>query len=144
MPRSLNNMLLRYQAAFLLLVLVSAALGGAGIYSWSQIYRESLRINSMMQEAQEMRGHLYRQMKEVFDASFLGDTDAKSQYRYYAETIETQLAVLQAKASSEEEINSVQRLRNAYEQVKVRADRIMQGSPIEPIEERRRVLDTDL
>src|SRR5688500_8432958 len=108
MPQSLNSLLLRYQAAFLLLVLASALLGGAGIYSWSRIYRESLRINSIMQEAQEMRGHLYRQMKEVFDATFLGDAAAKAQYRHYAEALESNLEALQTRASSKTEMDLVE------------------------------------
>lgn len=142
--QSLNDLLLRYQSAFLLLVLVSGALGGAGIYSWSRIYHESLRINSMLEGAQEMRGSLYRQMKEVFDASFLGDTEAKTQYRHYAKSVEASLAALKAKAASENEIGAIERLSEAYEQVKVRADSIMQGLPIQGMEERRRIFDTDL
>lgn len=142
--KSLNDLLLGYQSAFLVLVLVSGALGGAGIYSWSQIHRESLRINAMLEGAQEMRGHLYRQMKEVLDAAFLADAEARPQYRYYADLIEDHLQTLEARAEGAEERTAIARLREAYNQVKTRADKIIAGPAIETPEERRRVFDTDL
>ncbi|MGH8773486.1 MAG: HAMP domain-containing protein, partial [Burkholderiales bacterium] len=72
------------------------------------------------------------------------DAAAKAQYRHYAEALESDLATLQTRASSNAELNLVQNLRIAYGQVKAQADRIMEGLAIENIEERRRIFDTDL
>ena len=83
--------MLFYALGYLLLVLASGALGGAGLYLWHQSSEESLRINSMVQEIQEMRGNLYRQVKEVFDAVFLNDSDAARQYQEYQKRIELHL-----------------------------------------------------
>jgi hypothetical protein len=95
-PKSLHDLMFPYQVVVLLLVLVSGLLGGVGFYFWKQSVWQTLRTHAMTEHAaQEARGHLYRQMKEVFDAAFLEDEDALHQYQEkYATLIESDLAAL--------------------------------------------------
>ena len=93
-PLSLRELALAYAAGALLLVLATVAIGGFGLYLWQQSSRESLRINALVEETQGMRGSLYRQMKEVFDALFLDDPDAATQYAVHQREVEARLSRL--------------------------------------------------
>ncbi|MCB1788763.1 MAG: hypothetical protein KDJ24_00575, partial [Gammaproteobacteria bacterium] len=52
-PR-LGTVLLQQHLALLAMLLVTAALGAAWIYTWQQASNESLRINAMIREAQQL------------------------------------------------------------------------------------------
>ena len=88
---SLKQYLLLYAIGYLALVTLAGGLGGYALYFWDQSSRETLRLNSMMQQVQEMRGSLYLQLKEVFDSIFLADEDAIKQYHDYEQRIQTHL-----------------------------------------------------
>ena len=89
--RSLKQYLLLYAVGFLALVTIAGGMGGYALYFWHQSSRETLRLNSMMQQVQEMRGNLYLQLKEVFDSIFLADSEAVKQYYEYEQRIQTHL-----------------------------------------------------
>src|SRR5690348_9243897 len=88
---ALRELALLYALGVLLLVLITVAMGGTGLYLWYQASRESVRIDALVEETQGMRGSLYRQMKEVFDALFLDDRDAGAQYRTHQKEVESRL-----------------------------------------------------
>ncbi len=142
--KSLKHLMLFYALGYLLLVLASGALGGAGLYLWHQSSQESLRINSMVQEIQEMRGNLYRQVKEVFDAVFLSDSDAARQYQEYQKRIELQLEKLDSIAAYNEEHEAINRLREAYNIIKAQAVDIARASAGMSLMQKRKIFDTDL
>ncbi len=77
-PKSLRELLLAHELIFVLLILLTVAGGVFGIYLWDKSAKESQRIHFLVQEIQQTRGDLYRQMKELFDAFFLNDQDAKN------------------------------------------------------------------
>ena len=142
--KSLKHLMLFYALGYLLLVLASGALGGAGLYLWHQSSQESLRINSMVQEIQEMRGNLYRQVKEVFDAVFLSDSDAARQYQEYQKRIELQLEKLDSIAAYNEEHQAINRLREAYNIIKAQAADITRARAGMSLKQKRKIFDTDL
>jgi len=142
--RSLKHLMLFYALGYLLLVLASGALGGAGLYLWHQSSEESLRINSMVGEIQEMRGNLYRQVKEVFDAVFLNDSDAARQYQEYQKRIELHLENLDSVAAYNEEHEAINRLREAYNIIKAQAADITRARAGMPLKQKRKIFDTDL
>jgi nitrogen fixation/metabolism regulation signal transduction histidine kinase len=142
--KSLKHLMLFYALGYLLLVLASGALGGAGLYLWHQSSEESLRINSMVGEIQEMRGNLYRQVKEVFDAVFLNDPDAARQYQEYQKRIELHLENLDSVAVYNEEHEAINRLREAYNIIKAQAADITRARAGMPLKQKRRIFDTDL
>ncbi|MGH8743409.1 MAG: HAMP domain-containing protein, partial [Burkholderiales bacterium] len=143
-PKSLKRLMLFYALGYLLLVLASGVLGSAALYYWQESSRESLRINSMVEEIQEMRGNLYRQVKEVFDAVFLSDTDAARQYKEYQKRIEEQLLKLDSIAANNEEHEAINRLRQAYNIIKTQAADINHARAGMSLKQKRKIFDTDL
>lgn len=114
-PRSLKDLLLIHELAFILLVVLAGAAGGIGIHLWDQSSRESQRINQLVQEIQQTRGDLYRQMKEIFDAYFLGDEKAEEEYNAYTLSIESHFVRLHELAEGQEELSAINELAASYE-----------------------------
>ena len=144
LPRSLQQITLRYSAIYLALVFCTSVLGAGGLYLWQTTTEESLRLQSMLHEVDAMRGTLYRQMKEVFDAAFLDDPQAKSQYREFGLQIEAGLKRLTQNARPGDETRAVNELRRSYREIYQHTDLVAFG-PV-PSDEHllQRVLDTDL
>ncbi len=112
--RSLKDLLLIHELIFILLVVLAGAAGGIGIYQWDRSSEESQRISLLVQEIQQTRGDLYRQMKELFDAYFLSDTKARQEYDSYTDSIEQHFRQLNALATDEEEHAAIRELRQSY------------------------------
>jgi hypothetical protein len=66
--RSLKDLLLIHELAFILLIIFAATAGAIGIHLWEKSSQEANRISSLVSEVQQTRGDLYRQMKELFHA----------------------------------------------------------------------------
>jgi len=141
---SLRELVLAYAVGALLLVLATVAIGGVGLYLWQQSSRESLRINSLVEETQGMRGSLYRQMKEVFDALFLDDPDAAAQYRAYEREIEARLTSLRSVAGTDAERDAIERLEQAYHGIRAHTDGLITDWPSYSLAQRRSLLDSEL
>lgn len=141
---SLKDLVLAYALGYVLLVTVTGLIGGISFYHWKQASDESQRINSLVEEVQAMRGALYRQMKEVFDAVFLGDTDAAAQYMEYQQQVQARLRALRTMAASSEENEAVKRLDTSYNSVRSRTDDIISDWKTYSPAKKQRVLDSEL
>jgi len=86
-PKSLRDLLLTHELIFIALILLAVAGGAYGIHLWDKSAKESQRIHHLVQEIQQTRGDLYRQMKELFDAFFLNDENARDEYKAYTQSI---------------------------------------------------------
>ena len=86
-PKTLRDLLLTHELIFIALILLAVAGGAYGIHLWDKSAKESQRIHLLVQEIQQTRGDLYRQMKELFDAFFLDDKDARGEYKAYTQSI---------------------------------------------------------
>ncbi len=142
--KSLKQYLLLYAIGFLALVTIAGGLGGYALYFWHQSSRETLRLNSMMQQVQEMRGSLYLQLKEVFDSIFLADDDAIKQYREYEQRIQVHLNRLENMARGADERAAINGLRKSYQALRDVGGSILQGAANMPLKEKQRVLNTEL
>ncbi|MDC9724808.1 MAG: HAMP domain-containing protein [Gammaproteobacteria bacterium] len=111
---SLQTALLLHELSFILLVLITVSAGGVWSVFWQQNSAESLRIGSMNTTVQNVRGELYRQLKEVFDASFLHDNDAIDEYQSYTGTITQELKTLNSLSSDEQEQRAIRDVSKAY------------------------------
>lgn len=114
--KSLKDLLLIHELAFILLIILAAAAGAVGIHLWEKSSQESNRINSLVQEVQQTRGDLYRQMKELFDAYFLEDAGARAQYNGFTASVEAHFVKLQTIAVGAEETAVVNDLHASYRQ----------------------------
>lgn len=112
--RSLKDLLLIHELIFILLVVLAGAAGGIGIHQWDRSSEESQRISLLVQEIQQTRGDLYRQMKELFDAYFLADAKARQEYDSYTASIEQHFRQLNQLATDEEEHGAIRELRQSY------------------------------
>ena len=142
-PISLKSRTLRYAAAYMLLVMATGGAAVTGVRLWQMSSDESLRLQLLAAEIQDMRGAVYRQTKALFDFALLEDVYARGQYRHYALEIDRQLDTLGAQSRSDAERTAVRALRESYRQVTERADRILEGPLPFLRESRREMLETD-
>ncbi len=113
-PKSLRELLLTHELIFMALIMLAVASGGYGIYLWDKSAKESQRIHSLVQEIQQTRGNLYRQMKELFDAFFLEDNEARSEYKAYTQSILNNFKRLHALTEGPAEKKAVDDLEQEY------------------------------
>ena len=142
--KSLKQYLLLYAIGFLALVTIAGGLGGYALYFWHQSSKETLRLNSMMQQVQEMRGSLYLQLKEVFDSIFLADAEAVKQYHEYEQRIQTHLNRLDNTAHGADERAAINGLRKSYQALRDVGGAILRADANMPLREKQRVLNTEL
>ena len=87
-PKSLRNLLLIHEIAFIILVLVSGLLGGLSAYFWHQYSIESDRINNLIFANEQIRSELFRQLQEAIRARLLEDAQALELYGEYSRSID--------------------------------------------------------
>lgn len=143
-PRSLKDLLLIHELTFILLVVLAGAAGGIGMHLWDQSSRESQRINQLVQEIQQTRGDLYRQMKELFDAYFLNDTEAEEEYNAYTVSIEEHFVRLRELAEGHEELTAISDLKESYESFLVKTRPIFNRQLVFSSSALEKKLNTDL
>lgn len=143
-PKSLKDLLLIHELAFILLVVLAGAAGGIGIHLWDQSSRESQRINQLVQEIQQTRGDLYRQMKELFDAYFLNDIEAEEEYNTYTASIEEHFAKLHDLAEGDEELTAISELEASYESFLIKTRPIFDRQLVFSSSALEKKLNTDL
>lgn len=112
--KSLNDLLLIHELAFIFLVILAGAAGGIAIHLWDKSSQESQRINLLVQEIQQTRGDLYRQMKELFDGYFLYDITAPEEYNNYTKSIQNHFVKIDRLAVGNEEHTAIKDLKQSY------------------------------
>lgn len=112
--KPLRNLLLLHDLFFIALIFLAVFSGGYGIYVWDHASRESQRINLLVQEIHQVRGDLYRQMKELFDAFFLQDSEALSEYNHFTKSILDHIGKLQQIATDDEEKKALKEIEQNY------------------------------
>jgi signal transduction histidine kinase len=105
---------LLHELIFIALILLAFASGLYGIHIWDKASNESQRINLLVREIQQARGDLYRQMKELFDAFFLQDDEALTEYNEYTQSILKHFIELQNLAVGPQEKQAISELESNY------------------------------
>lgn len=114
--KSLKDLLLIHELAFILLIILAAAAGAVGIHMWEKSSQESNRINSLVTEVQQTRGDLYRQMKELFDAYFLDDLGAHAEYNNFTISLEKHFVQLKKITVGQAEMMAINDLHASYKE----------------------------
>jgi len=122
---SLKGLLFGHNLAFMLLIVVTGAMGWVGFELRQRAAEESLRLNTLMSLVQETRGDVYRQMTEVFDHHFLGEAKAVTDYRRTTQRILVTFAHMEDVARLPAERTAIDGLKEAYQVVRRRTDQIM-------------------
>lgn len=112
--KPLRHLLLFHDLYFIALIVLAVASGGYGIYLWDKASKQSQRINFVIQEIYLVRGDLYRQTKELFDAFFLQEENALQEYNQYTTSILDHLERLQSIAIDQEERDALMEIELKY------------------------------
>ncbi len=107
--------LLFHELSFILLVLTTLTVAVSWSIYWQRSSEESLRLSTINTRMQNIRGLVYRQLKEVFDASFLHDADAAREYQHYTDTIRSSLQSLHSLAQTRDEQAKITQIEAAYQ-----------------------------
>lgn len=141
LPHSLKGLLLTYEIALLLLVIVTAGLSGLWTTFWAQSSRESVRLNALLFEAQQIRGDLYSQLQLVHRAVRLGEPIDHNRYRQLTERTAAGFADLETRLEDDQERVSANYMRRTHETVKADMGSLM-GEPGTVVSgDRGRILD---
>ncbi len=111
---SLRRLLLSHELAFLVLVLVTALLGGGWAYFWQKTSREAVRLNHMAHLSAEIRATLFRQIKDVALARLRNASNAEQVHDRYTDEIKQNFNALRRTSQSRAEDYAVQALQQAY------------------------------
>lgn len=112
--RSLRRLLLTHELAFLVLVAVAGAVGGASAYFWRESSEESIRINALAHEAQEIRSEAYRQLNEVALGKLRDDVEAEVLFAKYTRSIKERFNRLRQGSDQRDEAYGIQELQQQY------------------------------
>lgn len=128
LPQSLRGLLLTHEIALLLLVIVTAALSGLWSTFWAQASRESVRLNALLFNAQQIRGDLYSQLQLVQRAVRLGEPIDRIQYQQLDQRTTAGFAALESHLGDYQERVAANYMRRTYAVVKTDLARLM-GQP---------------
>lgn len=128
----------------MLLVALAGAAGWTSIHQWQHASAESQRINVLIQNVQQMRGDLYRQMKELFDAIFLQDPMALEEYASFSRNAEKHFIKLRTYAVDQEELQAIDELQASYDSFLQATSLVLKPPKRLTMQQLRRILDTDL
>jgi signal transduction histidine kinase len=139
---SIQGTLLLHELSFVFLILVTASVGIVWAYAWQKSSDESLRLMEMNSHVQNIRSELYRQLKEVFDASFLDDSHAAVEYELYTGRINTFLAELKLLAVDTHELKATADIARAYQRFHQETYRLL--TPTRLTQQQKHLLDKQL
>jgi signal transduction histidine kinase len=142
--RSLRDLLLGHELIFIALIIIAVMGGGFGIHLWDKSSQESQRIHFLVQEIQQTRGDLYRQMKELFDAYLLSDQNAKAEYNTYTTSILQHFQKLEKLAVGTEEKKAIADLKENYKVFATNAPDMFNQYQISPNDASRKTLYQDM
>ena len=142
--RALRDLLLGHELIFIALIIIAVMGGGFGIHLWDKSSQESQRIHFLVQEVQQTRGDLYRQMKELFDAYLLSDQNAKAEYNTYTRSILQHFQKLEKLAVGTEEKKAIADLKENYKVFATNAPDMFNQYQISPNDASRKTLYQDM
>jgi signal transduction histidine kinase len=144
LPRlhSIQGSLLLHELSFVFLILITATVAVVWGFAWQKSAEESLRLTAMNSHVQSIRGELYRQLKEVFDAAFLDDQHALDEYNFYSRRIHNGLADLRILAEQGNETAVISEIETAYSDYQQQTRELLRSGSLS--EEQKNLLDYQL
>jgi signal transduction histidine kinase len=142
--KSLKDLLLIHELAFILLIILAATAGAIGIHLWEKSSQEANRISSLVAEVQQTRGDLYRQMKELFDAYFLDDLGARAEYDNFTVSVEKHFVQLKKIAVGEAEKAAINDLHANYKKFVIETPVLFDQYQRSNSDATKRAINTDL
>ncbi len=140
-PKSLSNLLLIHEIAFLLLVAVTGIIGGMSAYFWQKNSAESVRINELKSVTEQVRSSLFRQIQAAIRVRVLEDSKSLDVYAEYSRLIDKQFNNLRNTADSREENEAIQDLQESYREIQKDMNKIFTDPYISDLRVRMKILD---
>lgn len=112
--QSLRRLLLTHEIAFVILVVISGALGGTWAYFWQSSSAEAIRLNGLVHTAQEIRSLLYKQIQDVSRAGLRGDAEVRELNSDYSTQIQELFNQLRRLSENRGEDYAVQNMQTAF------------------------------
>ena len=134
--------LLLHELSFVLLILITSSVAIGWAFAWQKSSEESLRLSTMNSHTQSIRGELYRQLKEVFDATFLSDRYARDEYELYLRRINGYLLQLKTLANAMDERQAIDRIGLSYHDFYRQTSQLLIPQSLSP--EQKQLLDHQL
>ena len=140
-PKSLRNLLLTHEIAFIFLVAVTGFLGVLSSYFWHQYALESNRINHLIFSTEHIRSELFRQIQEAIRARLLEDPHALELYGEYSRSIDGHFNLLRQHAKSGDEDIAIQDLQASYREIQKDTNKIFTDPYVISRQVRMKILD---
>ncbi|MED5509650.1 MAG: two-component sensor histidine kinase, partial [Pseudomonadota bacterium] len=144
LPRlnTIQGSLLLHELSFVFLILITTSVAIVWAFAWQKSSEESLRLTAMNSHVQSIRGELYRQLKEVFDAAFLDDQYARDEYNFYSRRINDGLADLRLLSEPGTETEAITQIEAAYTDYRQQTRELLRSVSLS--EEQKNLLDYQL
>lgn len=144
LPRlnTIQGSLLLHELSFVFLILITTSVAIVWAFAWQKSSEESLRLTAMNSHVQSIRGELYRQLKEVFDAAFLDDQYARDEYNFYSRRINDGLADLRLLSEPGTETEAITQIEAAYNDYRQQTRELLRSVSLS--EEQKNLLDYQL
>ena len=123
--QSLTRLLLGHELIFLLLIVITAFLGGGWVYFWHQASQESVRFNSLLYQAQQLRADLYRQVREIYIAGGARDPRVLDLYWQHIYDIDRSFYALEVQTADTREHEAIAAMRNSYEMMQAEMNQLL-------------------
>lgn len=127
-PRSLKSLIVLQSAVFLILIIMMAGLGGLGVYFWRHNSQESLELSALLFQTQQLRGDIYREIKEISTASLTYDQNALNRYWQHLYQIDRRFYEVDRYTKTDEEKQAVVDMRQSYELMQSAMNRLFAGT----------------
>ncbi len=114
-PRSLKSLIVLQSSVFLILIIMMTAVGGLGVWLWRHNSQESLELSALLFQAQQLRGDIYREIREISTASLTYDQGALNRYWQHLYQIDRRFHEVRSHAKTDAEKQAVAKMRQAYE-----------------------------
>lgn len=142
--KPLRYLLLFHDLYFIILIILAVASGAYGIYLWDKASQQSQRINIVIQEIYLVRGDLYRQMKELFDAFLLQEDTALDEYDEYTSSILSHLRQLNRITIDAEEREALNDIERKYQKLVNEAPKLFYRYKNNPSQQARKSIYHDI
>ena len=140
-PKSLSSLLLIHEIAFIVLVALTGVIGGLSAYFWQKNSTESVRINQLRSDTEQMRSSLFRQIQAAIRVRVLEDPKSLDVYSEYSRLIDKQFNRLRSTSVSRHEDEAIQSLQESYREIQKDMNKIFTDPYISDLRVRMKILD---
>lgn len=139
--KSISNLLLMHELAFICLVTITAIICGLSAYFWQKHSAESIRINELLSVTEQVRGSLFRQIQAAIRVRVLEDPKSLDAYTEYSRRIDKKYNRLRTLSKDRAEDMHIQNMHASYREIQRDMNKIFTDPYISDVRVRMKILD---